>query len=137
MVCSCLASFSHSCQSSKGQGRSNEGGTEIVTTDTIRARYTLFANMTNRGQNNFFSENEMNVLLYTVRCSPSIFAWQTIFFSTKKYFVFVAETATPAQILRTEYGEKPVHKTWRTPFIHYLHYVVFSSFRPYFAVVRE
>ncbi len=59
------------------------------------------------------------------------------FFPTKKYFVFVDETATSMQILLTAYSEKPVHKTWQTPFIHYLPYVVFSSFRPYFAVIRE
>ncbi len=35
------------------------------------------------------------------------------------------------------YGEKPVRETWQTPFIDYSPYVVFSSFRPYFAVVRE
>ncbi len=79
----------------------------------------------------------MNVLLYTVRCSPSILAQQTIFFSTKKFFVFVDEIAAPTQILRTPYGEKPVRKTWQTPFIDYSPYVVFSSFRPYFAVVCE
>ncbi len=59
------------------------------------------------------------------------------FFSTKKYFVFVDETANPTQILCTAYGKKPVRETWQTPFIHYSPYVVFSSFRPYFAVVRE
>ncbi len=59
------------------------------------------------------------------------------FFSTKKLFEFVDETATPTQILRTAYGEKPVRETWPTPFIDYLPYVIFSSFRPYFAVVRE
>ncbi len=59
------------------------------------------------------------------------------FFSMKKFFVFVDETATPTQILRTAYGEKPVRETWRTPFIDYSPYVVFSSFRPYFAVVCE
>ncbi len=34
------------------------------------------------------------------------------FFLTKKYFVFVDETATPMQILRTAYGKKPVCETW-------------------------
>ncbi len=39
-----------------------------------------FANTTNREQNHFFAEqnivreNRVNVLLYTIRCSPSIFA---------------------------------------------------------------
>ncbi len=77
------------------------------------------------------------MLLYIVRCSLSNLAQQTIFFSTKKYFVFVDETATPSKILRTEYGEKSVRKTWRMPFIYYSPYVVFSLFRPYFAVVCE
>ncbi len=100
-------------------------------------RYTLFVNMTNRGQNYFFTEenivgeNETNLLLYTVRCLSSIFVWQIIFF-TKKYFVFVNETGTPTQILRTAYGEKPVCETWWTPFIHYLPYIVFFVFSPLF-----
>ncbi len=59
------------------------------------------------------------------------------FFSTKKFFVFVDETATLMQILHKAYSEKPVCETWRTPFIDYLPYVVFSSFHPYFAVVCE
>ncbi len=55
------------------------------------------------------------------------------FFLMKKYFMFVDETATPMQILRTTYGEKPVRETWGTPFGHYSPYVVFSSFCPYSA----
>ncbi len=51
------------------------------------------------------------------------------FFSTNKYFVFVNETATPMQILRTVYGKKPVRETWWTPFIHYSPYVVLPLFR--------
>ncbi len=44
------------------------------------AHYNLFAKKTNREQNHFFTKqnivckNRANVLLYTVRCSPSIFA---------------------------------------------------------------
>ncbi len=37
----------------------------------------------------------------------------------KKYLVFVDETVTPMQILRSAYGKKPVCETWQTPFIHY------------------
>ncbi len=59
------------------------------------------------------------------------------FFRRKKYFAFVDETATPTQILHTVYGENSVCETWQTPFIHYSPYVIFSSFRPYFAVVCE
>ncbi len=59
------------------------------------------------------------------------------FFSMKKYLVFVDETATPTQILRTAYGEKLVRKTWQMPFICYSPYVISSSFHPFFAVVRE
>ncbi len=69
------------------------------------------------------------MLVYTVRCSPSILAPQMIFFSTKKFFVFVDETATPTQILCTAYGKKPVRKTWQTPFIDYSPYVVSPLFR--------
>ncbi len=46
----------------------------------------------------------------------------------KKYFVFVNETATQMQILRTAYDKKPVRETWRTPFIHYSPYTIFLSF---------
>ncbi len=107
------------------------------------ARYTLFGNMTNRGTKLFFRlikycwrKRDERV---AVHCS--LFAVNSSvadnFFSTKKFFVFVEETSTPTQILRTVYGEKPVRKTWQTPFIDYSPYVVFSLFRPYFAVVRE
>ncbi len=59
------------------------------------------------------------------------------FFLTEKYFAFVDETATLTQILHTAYGKKPIRETWRTPFIHYSPYVVFSLFCPCFTVVRE
>ncbi len=56
------------------------------------------------------------------------------FFSTKKYFVFVDETATPMQILSmaknrfAKHGERLLYTIYR---------VVFSLFHPYFAVVHE
>ncbi len=86
------------------------------------------------------------MLLYTVRCSPSILARQTIFFdkkvlcvrrqerypdanpaaddffSIKKFFVFVDESATLTQILRTVYSEKPVRETWRMSLKLAIHY---------------
>ncbi len=111
--------------------------------ETSIACYTLFANMTNRGTKLFFHwikycwrKQDERV---AVHCSLFAvnFSAADDFFSTKKYFVFVEETTTPTQILRAVYGEKPVRKTWRTPFIAYSPYVVFSSFCPYFAVVRE
>ncbi len=78
----------------------------------------------------------MNVLPYTVRCSPSILAAaDDFFFLMKKFFVFVEETTTLTQILSMAYGKKPVRETWQTPFIDYSPYVVFLSFRPYFAIV--
>ncbi len=39
------------------------------------------------------------------------------FFFDENYFVFVDETTTPTQILRTVYSKKPVCETWQTPFI--------------------
>ncbi len=44
--------------------------------------------------------------------------------------------ATSMKILRTVYGEKPVHETWRTPTMHYSLYVIISSmFRRYLRIV--
>ncbi len=102
-----------------------------------------WANMTNRGTKLFFRrikycwwKRDERV---AVHCSMFAvnFSAADNFFSMKKFFVFVEETATPTQILRMAYGEKPVRETWRMPFIDYSPYVVFSSFCPYFAVVHE
>ncbi len=102
-----------------------------------------WANMTNRGTKLFFHQikycwrkRDERVAVHDSLFAVN-FSAADDFFSKKKFFVFVNETATPTQILRTAYGEKPVRKTWQTPFIDYSPYVVFSSFRPYFAVVRE
>ncbi len=109
----------------------------------VKVRYTLFANMTNRGTKLFFGrikycwrKRDESV---AVHCSLFAinFSAADDFFSTKKFFVFVDETTTPMKILSTACGKKPVRKTWQTPFIDYLPYVIFSSFRPYFTVVRE
>ncbi len=107
------------------------------------ARYTLFANMTNRGTKLFFRQIkycwQKRDERVAVHCSLFAvnFSAADNFFSTKKFFVFVDKTTTPTQILHTAYGKKPVREISRTPFIDYSPYVVFSSFRPYFAVVRE
>ncbi len=54
------------------------------------------------------------------------------FFFTKKYFVFVDQTATQTQIPCTAYGKKFFWETWRTLFIHYSPYVVFFVISPLF-----
>ncbi len=108
-----------------------------------QARYTLFANMTNRGTKLFFRQIKYcwrkRDKCVAVHCSLFAvnFSVADDLFLMKKFFVFIDKTATSTQILRTEYSKKPVCETWRTPFIDYSPYVVFSPFRPYFAVVCE
>ncbi len=67
---------------------------------------------------------------FVVRCTFShehICHWE--FFLTKNSYVFVEETATSMQILRTVYSEKPVCETWRKPTINYSLYVILPLFR--------
>ncbi len=75
------------------------------------------------------------MLPYTVRCSPSILAAVDDFFFDEKVLCVCRGDCYPDA--NPAYGEKPVRETWRTPFIDYSPYVVFLSFCPYFAIVRE
>ncbi len=93
------------------------------------------------GDEIIFSPNKILLAKMRQTCCCTLFVvchqflhGRWFFFLMKTYFVFVDEITTSTQILCTAYGEKPVRETWWTPYIHYSLYVVFSSFRPYFAV---
>ncbi len=124
----------------------------------------LFAKRMYSEWNNSFTEqsivheNSVNVLLYTVRCLPSIeqsivykncvnvlictvHCSQSIFART--YSPLGAPLCSSKRPLRRcksckqLNSEKPVHKTQRTPTIHLSLYILISSFHPCFVVVCE
>ncbi len=112
-----------------------------------KARYTLFVNRTNREQTPFFAEQntvyekKANVLLYTVCCSSSIFSWTyspleartNFFFLTKNSLMFVEETTTSTQILRTAYGKNLFAKHGE----HLLYTIRCTSLFSYFVLVSS
>ncbi len=98
------------------------------------ARYTLFANMTNRERNYFFANKILLAKTRRTCCCTVFVVWRQFshgrrFFFDKKILCVHQRDHYPTQILRTAYDKKPVRETWRTSFIHYSPYVVFSSFR--------
>ncbi len=108
------------------------------------AHYTLFANITNREWNHFFTaqiivrENRANMLLYTVRCSPSIFERTylplEISFFRQKSPLCSSKRPLPQHksCEQCMAKEKPVCETWPTLTIHYSLYVLILSFHPCF-----
>ncbi len=108
-----------------------------------KAGYILFSNWTNREQN-FFRRTKyclrkqgecaaLHCSLFAVSFRRNIFATgstkEFLFFGEKLLYIRRRDRYL-GKILRIVYGEKPVHKTWRTPTIHYsLHVLILSLFR--------
>ncbi len=100
---------------SRHHSRKNEIGGETMKTLKSAIHYSQTWRI---GDKIIFSPNKIFLAKTRRTCCCTLFVvcrqfshGGRFFFSTKKYFVFVDETATPTQILRTAYGEKPVRET--------------------------
>ncbi len=85
------------------------------------------------------------MLLYTVRCSPSIFARQTILLFDEKILCvrrrdhyLAANPAYRYSVLRKTCSQNMMNAFYTLFAVRlFLSFVIFSSFCPYFSVVRE
>ncbi len=112
-----------------------------VFTNVCKACYTLFVNRTNREQTGRIRNKTLFLQkqgeLAAILCSLFTVNFRVNIFATGSTFVFVEETAISMQILWIAYGKKPVCETCQTSTIHYLLYVLISSFHPCFVIVLQ